>query len=106
MGSIWLSIQVYLFAIAISFLVALLIRGVVSTLSATKKQPPPPEAPVTSAVVDHLRQDIPVIAAAVYTMLGVSRIVRIESGRHGASWAAEGRHAHHTSHNIVRQPRH
>lgn len=106
MGSIWLSIQVYLFAIAISFLVALLIRGVVSTLSATKKQPPLPEAPVAPTVVDHLKQDIPVIAAAVYTMLGVRRIVHIESRGHGTAWTAEGRHAHHTSHNIVRQPRH
>lgn len=104
-GSILLSVQVYLLAIVISLLVALLIRGVVNTLSATKKKPAAPEAPVVQAPVDFLRADIPAIAAAVYAVIGAHRIVHIDSRAHGAGWTAEGRLAHHTSHNIVRRPR-
>lgn len=104
-GSILLSIQVYLLAIVISFLVALLIRGVVNTLSAVKKKPAVPEAPVVSASVDYSKADIPAIAAAVYAVLGAHRIVHIESRGHGAGWTAEGRLAHHTSHNIARHPK-
>lgn len=104
-GNILLSVQVYLLAIFISFLVALLIRGVVTTLSAIKKKPPVPEAPVVPAPLDFLKNDIPVIAAAVYALLGARRIVHIESVGHGVRWTADGRLAHHTSHNIPRQPR-
>ncbi|MFZ0257587.1 MAG: hypothetical protein WAN46_18530 [Gammaproteobacteria bacterium] len=104
-GSILLSVQVYLLAIVISFLVALLIRGVVNTLSAVKKKPAVPEAPVVQAPVDFLKADIPAIAAAVYAVLGAHRIVHIESKGHGAGWTAEGRLSHHTSHNIARRPR-
>jgi hypothetical protein len=105
-GSILLSVQVYLLGILISFLVALLIRGVVNTLSAVKKKPAvPAAAPVVPAPVDFLKADIPAIAAAVYAVLGAHRIVHIESRGHGVGWTAEGRLAHHTSHNIVRQPR-
>jgi hypothetical protein len=104
-GSILLTVQVYLLAIVISFLVALLIRGVVSLLSSIKKKPAVPEAPIAQTPVDFLKTDIPAIAAAVYAVLGAHRIVHIESRGHGAGWAAEGRLAHHTSHNIARQPR-
>lgn len=104
-GNIVLSVEVYLLGILISFLVALLIRGVVNTLSAIKKKPAVPEAPVVPSPVDFLKADIPAIAAAVYAVLGAHRIVHIESRGHGAGWAAEGRLAHHTSHNIARQPR-
>ncbi|MGC1954086.1 MAG: hypothetical protein WA970_16245 [Gammaproteobacteria bacterium] len=105
-GSILLSVQVYLLGIFISFLVALLIRGVVHTLSAIKKKPTVvPAAPVVQAPVDFLKADIPAIAAAVYAVLGAHRIVHIESRGHGVGWTAEGRLTHHTSHNIVRRPR-
>ena len=105
-GNVLLSVQVYLLGIVISFLVAFLIRGVVNTLSAIKKKPPVPEAPVaSSAAVDFLKSDIPAIAAAVYETLGEHRIVHIESAGHGVGWTAEGRLTHHTSHNIARRPR-
>lgn len=101
-GSILLSLQVYLLGICISLLVALLIRGVVNTLSAAKKKPAIPEAPVVPAPADFLKTDIPAIAAAVYAVLGAHRIVHIESRGHGVGWTAEGRLAHHTSHSIAR----
>lgn len=106
-GSILLSVQVYLLAIFISFLVALLIRGVVHTLSAIKKKSTVPAGtpPLVQAPVDFLKADIPAIAAAVYAVLGAHRIVHIESRGHGVGWTAEGRLTHHTSHNIVRRPR-
>ncbi|MGF1613700.1 MAG: hypothetical protein ACFCVA_07220 [Gammaproteobacteria bacterium] len=104
-ATILLSVQVYLLAIFIAFLVALLIRGVVNTLSGFKKTPATAQAPVVQAPVDFLRADIPAIAAAVYAVLGAHRIVHIETAGHGVGWTAEGRLAHHTSHNIARQPR-
>ena len=43
-------------------------------------------------------QDIAVIAAAVYAMLGTHRIVRLEAVLAGKAWEIEGRWAQQTSH--------
>jgi hypothetical protein len=49
--------------------------------------------------VEPANDDIAAIAAAVYAVMGPSyRIVRIESGSRGQTWAAEGRWMHQTSH--------
>ena len=43
-------------------------------------------------------EDIAVIAAAVYAMLGAHRIVHLEPVRTGRAWEIEGRWAQQTSH--------
>jgi hypothetical protein len=67
----------------------------------------PVDAPVASAPVVVLAQpgqltppdeDIAVIAAAVYAMLGTHRIVRVEAVLSGRAWEIEGRWAQQTSH--------
>lgn len=75
-------------------------------------QPPPEESASTgqSASVtapnarhpanDDPAEDIVVIAAAVNAMMSGHRIVHIQDTRSGASWSAEGRWMHQTSHNL------
>jgi hypothetical protein len=55
----------------------------------------PPAAPDPAAVA---KDDIVVIAAAVAAMVSAHRIVHINDIRSGASWSAEGRWMHQTSH--------
>ena len=45
-------------------------------------------------------EDIAVIAAAVYAMLGTHRIVHLEPVRPGKAWEIEGRWAQQTSHTL------
>jgi len=106
MGELFLqSFAFYGLAIVISLLVAVLIRGIVLVLALTGEEPaaPAPAAPVESASV--LEDDVAAIAAAVYAVFGAHRIVRIERGRRGLVWTAEGRVSHHTSHNVSRRSR-
>jgi predicted histidine transporter YuiF (NhaC family) len=105
MNSLVLALSVYALAIVISMLVAVLIKGIVVSLSLTQKRPAPlPPAP---AVVHTAAQDdIAVIAAAVYTILGAHRIVHIENGERGHSWTAAARASHHSSHNIEHHSKH
>jgi hypothetical protein len=67
----------------------------------------PVDAPVASAPVVVPAQpgqltppdeDIAVIAAAVYAMLGTHRVVRLEAVLSGRAWEIEGRWAQQTSH--------
>ena len=51
-----------------------------------------------SAFADVPQEHVAAIAAAVAAMLGVHRIVRIETPDRGYSWTAEARTVHHTSH--------
>ena len=44
------------------------------------------------------KDDIAVIAAAVYAMLGAHRIVHLEAESQGQAWAVEGRWMQQTSH--------
>ena len=52
-------------------------------------------APAFDLLADH----VAAISAAVYSVIGAHRIVRIEEQRHG-EWVVEGRLAHHTSHAV------
>jgi hypothetical protein len=49
-------------------------------------------------------EHVAAIAAAVYAVLGVHRIVHIEERDRGRVWTAEGRMAHHASHNVPHRP--
>ena len=66
-------------------------------LTAKIQQQLPPEDPreeVDMTANDH----VAAISAAVAAIVGAHRIVRIDQGRQGPAWLAEGRAAHHGSH--------
>ena len=95
-----LAAKIYLLAIAISMVVAVLIGvlGRVTAVAGTRprRAPPPAERQMVTASLD---EDIPVIAAAVYAAFGAHRIVHIEQRGSGHLWSVTGRSAHHGSHN-------
>ena len=99
-----LSFSMYGLAIVISMLVAILIKGIVLSLSVIRKPPVVAPEPVRSTDPD-AEDDIAVIAAAVCAVMTGHRIVHIEPTDRGLGWKAAGRTIHHTSHNIPR-PRH
>ena len=70
-----------------------------------RRRPRPPPVPTALAPVSagHLAaadEDIAVIAAAVYAMLGTHRIVHLEAIPSGKAWEIEGRWTQQTSHNL------
>lgn len=93
---------IYGIVIVVSMLVAVVIRGIVWTLSRQAKAPVVAPVVKTAAplpVVTGIPQEhLAVITAAVAAMFGAHRVVRIEAPAHGYSWTAEARSAHHTSH--------
>lgn len=102
---ILLSLKIYALAIAISMVVALLIKGVVVVVSLRQKKPQA-EKVLTSAVAPpEVEGHIAAISAAVYVMTGAHRIVHIRAQGRGAAWTGEGRFAHHTSHSVPHRPR-
>ena len=96
--------QVYGLAIVISMLVAVMIRLVVVSLSAVKREPAAVTTPAQPQV-DLAGDHIAAIAAAIYGVLGAHRIVHIEDRGRGFAWTAEGRAAHHASHAIAKRPK-
>ena len=102
--SLLLALKVYGLAIVISMLVAIMIRVIVASLSAARRQPqavaPNPEVSVNVAA-DH----IAAIAAALYAVIGAHRIVHIGDRGRGYAWTSEGRAAHHASHSIAKRAR-
>ena len=101
--SVLLAFKVYGLAIVISMLVAVMIRVIVATLTAIKRQPATAAAAPTEAPVDIAGDHIAAIAAAVYAVLGAHRIVHIEDRGRGFAWTAEGRALHHASHSISKR---
>ena len=102
--SISLSLTMYLLAIAISIVAAVVVRGIVvvvsrleSPASASSEKSPVPARP--APVEDGIPAGhVAAITAAVYAVLGAHRIVHIESGPAGTIWTTEGRLIHQTSH--------
>lgn len=95
-------------AVVISMLVAVVIQAIVVVLGrsgARRPLPaptPPPAAPDTLPPAGH----VAAIAAAVSVVLEGGRVVHIEPRLQEASWAAAGRQAHLSSHNLgPRTPR-
>ncbi len=101
---IGLSLGIYALAIAISFVIAALIKGIVLALPLlTRQRPPAAEAlPAAPAVPP---EHVAAISAAVAAMLGERHIVHIEDRGRGAVWTAEGRMLHQTSHSVSRNPK-
>ncbi len=102
-----LSLGIYGIAIVISFIVALLIKGIVVALpllrQLSKREAAPDTAPASAATIppDH----VAAIAAAVAATVGAHHIIHIEDPGRGAVWTAEGRMIHQTSHAIARSPK-
>ena len=79
-----------------------LLRSGQSSDEAVAPGPSAAASPTTAGMMtpdDVARDDIAVIAAAVYVMWPGHRIVHISDQRSGASWSADGRWMHQTSHN-------
>ena len=100
------SLQVYGIAIALSLLIAVLIKVMVM-LTGRVNKPEVKAAPVAAnaaeppVVVPGIPGEvIAAISAAVSTLTGPHRILHI--GESSRAWASEGRFAQHSSH----QPRH
>lgn len=108
--------------IAISMLVALVIRGMTSFLGRsaehgrsrlTTSAPPPavksaPNPESTGPGADGRPPDehVAVIAAAVSVVFDDAQIVHIEPSRQDVGWSSSGRQAHHSSHHLgPRTPR-
>jgi hypothetical protein len=100
-----LSFKVYALAIVISMAVAVMIKLIVLVVSAgrSEKKPavPQPQSRLSTAPP---AEHVAAIAAAVYSYLGVHRIVHIEERGRNRAWTAEGRTAHHVSHNVQHHP--
>jgi len=100
------TIELVLFVYGLGAVIALgaavLIKLIVSLLAwADRPQVVAQPAAVTLPAEDNVpAHHLVAIAAAAHAMVGAHRIVHIGSARSGAGWSAEGRFAHHGSHNI------
>ena len=102
-----LSLGIYGIAIAISLVVAFLIKGIALAVPLLRRAPKPearPEAsPAASATVPP--EHVAAIAAAAAAMVGEHHIIHIEDRGRDAVWTAEGRMIHQTSHAISHSPK-
>lgn len=100
-----LSLKVYALAIVISMAVAVMIKLIVFVVSAGRRdvQLVSTESRPAAARVPP-GEHVAAIAAAVYAFMGAHRIVHIEERSRSRSWTAEGRTAHHVSHNVPHHP--
>jgi hypothetical protein len=100
---VYLTIAFYILAIAISFLVAAMIRAVVVVLprlgrrEAAAVQPAAVPAQATGVPA----QDLAAIAAAVSVMVRSRHVIHIEAPGRETVWTAEGRMIHQTSHGVA-----
>jgi len=99
------SLGMYGLTIVISMLAALLIKLIVVVIAKSEDRRKKAEttavkaaAPVLTGQVDP--NHIAAISAAVYSVLGGHRIVHIEGERSLPGWAAEGKRAVQTSHDV------
>jgi hypothetical protein len=100
-----LSIKIYALAIVISMAVAVMIKLIVLVASGRKPQARPVVQPRgTVAAAGPPAEHVAAIAAAIYAYLGAHRIVHIEERSRNRAWTAEGRTAHHVSHNVPHHP--
>ena len=93
----------YLITIVVALATAGLIAGLVKGLRAFDKAPAPAAAPQPAAATGvpdeaEIVRRVAVVAAAVATMAGRTRIVRIEEAALPGIWRTTGRAMHHRSH--------
>jgi hypothetical protein len=106
MNPLFLALAMYALAILISLLVAVLIKGIVVSLSMSRNAKIRPAEPILEALPAQTEEDIAVISAALFASLGPQRIIHIESGDRGRLWTAAARASHHSSHNIQHRAKH
>lgn len=110
------SLKVYGIVIVISFLCAVVIRAIVWTLSTLSERAQArvdavdvsADGDIDGEVSADAGSDIPpehvaAIAAAVHCLSETAAVVHIQDRRTKVAWMAQGRMAHHTSHNTVRR---
>jgi len=101
-----LTLYIYAFAIAISTLVAVMIKGITVVCSLTQEPRKPERSPQEQPVgaSDQRDEHVPIaaISAAVYALVGPHRIVHIEHAARSPAWVAAGRVRHHSAHNLPR----
>lgn len=92
----------YLLMAVIAALTAVMIRGIVFILAASKKKAAPAAATPVIVSVTPARDEgaaiAAAIAAAVYAVIGAHRLVHIGEAQRGAGWTTEVRTRLHTSH--------
>ncbi len=104
MDTLALALLIYALAILISLLVAVLIKGIVAVAEWLRRTAEPAvQAPAADAIAC---DDIAVIAAAVYALLGTQRIVHIEDVHRGQVWTASARASQYASRKPSRHSRH
>ena len=92
----------YSLAILLSLLVAFLSKGILAVSGWLQRRPIETVGTPVPPVEPIGRDDIAVIAAAVYAMTGTQRIVHIKDLSRGRTWTASGRAAHYASHQLPR----
>ncbi len=104
MAEIWgKALWVYGLTVAISLVVAVLIKFIVAVLAAGDRRWAAPKAssspaPTPAQMPSRIpAEHVAVIAAAAYAMFGANRRLHIEAHR-GPAWVNAGRLAHHSSH--------
>lgn len=107
---IGLSAGMFLLAIAISMVVALLIKGVVAALPLIEGRAGKPQNEAAGGEPRPAATGVPpehvaAISAAITAMLGEHHILHIEDRGRSGVWTAEGRMMHHTSHTISHSPK-
>jgi len=100
---LFLTTDIYAFAIFISMLVAVMIRVIVFTFDFAQETPEEPTPVAVPQIVEAEEVPVAAIAAAVYTVMGPHRIVNIKPASKAQDWKSEGRSSHHRSHNIPRR---
>jgi len=105
-----LSLAIYGLAIVISFVVAVMIKGIVVALPmmgrvSAKPEPTPNTRSVETAPPGIPPEHVAAIAGAVAAMVKVRHILHIEDHHSGRDWMTEGRMIHQTSHYVPRRGR-
>ncbi len=102
-----LSLGIYALAIAISFVIAATIKGIVWALPLLSRpqQADPVSVPAAPMVTAVPAEHVAAIGAVLAAMLGDRHIVHIEDRGRGAIWTAEGRMLHQTSHGVSHKPK-
>ena len=110
-----ISLFAYFLLIVISFLAAVMIRGIVLVLTGSKKArarrlPAATATPVQIAVspeeaeVEDQAAHVAAITAAIYAVVGAHRLIHIGEPRPSYGWTTTGRALHQTSHSPKRAP--
>ena len=102
-----LSLSIFALAIAISFVIAATIKGIVWALPLLTRhqQPALPATPAIGASPGVPPEHVAAISAAIAAIISTRHIVHIEDRARAMAWTAEGRMLHQTSHSVPRHPK-